>query len=159
MLIKNVIIHHSASAPSTTWEQLNEWHKDRDFTKSSLGWYIGYHQVIFPSGEIKKAREDWEIGCHCVPNENKLGICLVGDFTKGVPTDQQLTTLYCLLNEYKTKYSITENDIYGHCVFKATECPGKPVIEWLKSYQRIGWLTAEIRKLQNLLKQREKYTG
>jgi hypothetical protein len=154
MYPKIVVLHHSASPPSTTWEQLNQWHKDRGFTQSFLGWYIGYHWVIFPDGTKRQARLDTELGCHCVPNDNKLGICLVGDFTKTEPTVKQLETLQEFLRV------IPYSEIYGHCELKATECPGS-LFKWLKLYRRMGWLQEEIRKLVALLKgkKKENYSG
>jgi len=149
-----IIIHHSASSPSTTWEQINEWHRQRGFTKSILGWYIGYHYVCFPDGKIRQARTIEETGCHCVPNEDKVGICLIGDFTKAEPTKEQYATLENRIGYLLEELQVSSDAVYGHREFKATECPGNPVMEWIKMYRQIGWLKERIRQIQAMLANR-----
>jgi hypothetical protein len=154
MPINKIVIHHSASAPSTTWEQINQWHRDRGFTKSSLGYYIGYHYVIFPDGIIRQAREDVEIGCHSIPNNGKIGICLVGDFTKTQPYPLQLKALWNYLDILLEKYRMLPEAIYNHCELSQTACPGS-IKEKVKIYRKIGVIKELLRKL--IIKQKETY--
>lgn len=142
--MKQIIIHHSASDPMTTVAQINEWHKARDFTLSSLGFYVGYHYVITFDGVITQTRKDYEVGCHCVPNDDKIGICLTGNFERAVPTPKQLEALTFLLNKLKCEYFISDNNVLGHNHFKATECPGTNLSYWLSLYKKVGFLKAQI---------------
>lgn len=123
--IKTITIHHSASPISTTIEEINQWHKDRDFTLSKLGFYVGYHQVIFPDGHIIQTRMDDEIGCH-TKNHNKgnIGICLIGNFNDYAPTGFQWGALVRLIDEKKKEYFIDNKEIKCHSDFAPTECPG-----------------------------------
>jgi N-acetylmuramoyl-L-alanine amidase len=159
--MKQVVIHHSASDLNTTVEQINQWHKDRGFPESSLGYYIGYHFIITADGKITRTRGDWEIGCHCVPNENKVGVCLTGNFNNYSPTKEQLDSLGDLLGSLKLVFYIDDNSILPHKYFKATECPGKNLEDWLKLYKKVGFLTKaveEVRiKVMCLLNKKEIY--
>jgi len=156
--MKQIILHHSASPPETTWEQINEWHKERKFPMSQLGWYVGYHYTIAFNGMITQTRNDWENGCHCVPNNDKIGICLIGNFGRDEPTALQLSSLEALINQLKRTYSVSDNNVLGHRDLKATECPGKNLYNWLVLYKKIGYLRQQIDKLIGLLKNKPKET-
>ena len=156
MIPKQIIIHHTdSSRDRTTFQDVESWHKLRwpDFI-SQLGWYIGYHYLINGKGEILKARNDNEIGAHCIPNYEKLGICLTGNFEIEKPSEAQLNSLEPLLNKLKSIYQITDENIFGHCEKSQTLCPGKNLMDWLKLYRKVNWLKQQIQKLLALLKGR-----
>jgi N-acetylmuramoyl-L-alanine amidase len=160
MIPKSIVVHHSASAPSTTLNQIDEWHRDRGFTRSSLGYYIGYHFVIEQSGNVFQARNTEEIGCHCVPNTGKVGVCLIGDFSKGKPTDAQLNALMAVLDTLTEELKLSPSDIYGHRELKATECPGDNLFNWVKLYRQLGFLKDQIRiLLARIAAKKEVYKG
>lgn len=144
MVPTSIIIHHSASNPNTTVAQINEWHRLRDFTLSALGFYVGYHYVILVSGKLIQTRKDTEIGCHSIPNDGKIGICLTGNFMINVPTIAQILALSKLVETLKSEYNITE--VKGHRDCNNTECPGDNLYKWVLQ-QKISWL----QKLINLL--------
>lgn len=135
---KNIIVHHSVSPRDAsitgTEASFNKSHESRGFPKSSLGWYIGYHFVIFGTGELRRYRQDNEAGAHCKEKEmnfNSIGICLVGDFSDGsgrrneMPSQAQLTTLTKLCRDLQAKYNIPDANIYPHRHF-ALNADGKP---------------------------------
>jgi len=158
---KIIVLHHSASDIDTTVERINRWHEDRGFTSSKLGYYVGYHFVITADGNITKTRSEWEIGCHCVPNENKVGVCLTGNFNNYNPTKAQLASLSRLLDNLKLVLYVDDNAILPHKYFKATECPGNNLEKWLRLYKQVGLLTrlvgeAKI-KVMRLLNKKETY--
>lgn len=126
-----IIWHHSAAEnPTPQFMAINDWHKVRDFPKSSLGFYVGYHYVIEKDGTVMKAREDTEIGAHDTgENLNSLGICLVGDFTNIRPTIAQEKAFRKLLLELMLKHNISINSIEPHRRDDTTECPGKMMPE------------------------------
>ena len=141
MIPDTIVIHHSASLPLTSLDSIDRWHKDRGFTKSSLGFYIGYHYVIFPSGLCRQTRRDNELGCHTIPNDGKIGICLVGDFTYENPTAAQLASLSVLCRGIKKEYNIKE--VKGHRDFANTECPGDQLYLFVLE-DKINWLRSAI---------------
>ena len=122
MIPNTIVIHHSASRNDTPISEIDHWHKQRNFTKSSLGFYVGYHYVILYNGKLIQTRRDNETGCHTIPNDGKIGICVVGNFMLEEPSSAQLYTLGVLCNKLKKDYNIEE--VKGHRDFSNTECPG-----------------------------------
>lgn len=114
-MIGYISVHHTggtltdpyASGIKTTLEDIDSYHKQRwsDF-RSKLGYWVGYNIVIRPDGSFVQTRLIGEEGAHTKGfNLSAVGICLIGNFTKGVdtPTIQQKMTLKnlikCLLSK------------------------------------------------------------
>lgn len=144
MIPNEIIVHHSASRPSTTVTDINAWHFNRHFSLSSLGYYVGYHYVVDSLGVVTQTRRDGEIGCHTIPNDGKIGICLIGDFTTETPSDGQIAALFDLIERLKKDYNITS--VKGHRDCNRTECPGENLYKLVLVY-KISWL----QKLINIL--------
>ena len=144
MIIKNIVIHHSASGLNTTVEQVDQWHKAKDYPKSSLGFYVGYHYFILKDGKIVQTRRDNELGAHSPPNDGKIGICLAGNFMLQEPTAEQTKSLTELVGKLKTMYNI--NYVRAHRDFNKTDCPGNNLYKF-SLIDQISWL----RKLINIL--------
>lgn len=121
-----IIVHHSAYDQKTDQlMQINQWHKDRDFTLSQRGYYVGYHFVINNDGQITQTRELDEVGCHCKGfNFESIGVCLEGDFTTHAPSEAQKTALGKLLVMLCERLHIGDADIHPHRVFGNTSCYG-----------------------------------
>ncbi len=122
MIPEAIVVHHSAGNPQQTLASINAEHKARDFTLSSLNFYIGYHYVIDYFGEVTQTRLDNEIGCHCVPNIGLIGVCLLGNFQISEPSSAQIFSLQKLLYSLEFKYSI--KIVVGHRDRNKTLCPG-----------------------------------
>lgn len=105
-----LIIHHTTvSINKRSWQfsLVNNYHRwDREFARSSLGFYCGYHKFIEKNGYIITARKDDEEGMHTLNDWNRksIGICLAGDFYKEAPTRLQLVALRALIKDYKLPY-------------------------------------------------------
>lgn len=89
---EGVVLHHTASAPGTTVDQVYQWHVREN------GWRaIGYHYLITTDGVLHNTRPlEWD-GAHALGrNKTHIGVCLVGyeDFT-----NEQIKTLDKLLQE------------------------------------------------------------
>lgn len=145
MKITALIIHHSASGLKTTLKQINDWHKAREFPKSFLGFFCGYHYVI-GDGWIKQTRKikPVEIGSHCRDkgmNFHSIGICLVGNFVKDKPTVYQKRELGKLLVGLRAEFKLGEEAIKIHKDFSQTECPGflskKDIFSWMKNWKKL----------------------
>jgi hypothetical protein len=159
MNIKTIVIHHTASSrDKTTLFNVDDWHRARDFTRSSLGCFVGYHFLILGNGQLIRTRQDNEIGCHCIPNEGKLGVCLTGNFDIEIPNPAQIDTLVELLSEKKTQYGLTDKNIKAHRELSNTSCPGNSLMGWLNTYRSpsvqnlSSWLNALKKKLLDILK-------
>ncbi len=134
-----IIIHHSATESGNA-AIFDTEHKQR-------GWEgVGYDFVIgngtdSGDGEVEVTfRWTRQIqGAHCGgtldnwANEKGIGICLVGDFNKTVPTNKQLQSLVKLVRFLQQRYGIPTSQIYGHGTTPGahqTDCPGKNFSVW-----------------------------
>ena len=149
MIPNEITIHHSASGFNTTVEDINAWHRKRFNFISSLGSYVGYHYVIDMAGKVTQCRRDNELGAHCIPNDGKIGICLVGNFNETEPRDGQLTSLIELINRLEKVYNI--NEVCSHRDRNKTECPGNNLYRYTEKLSKISWLRRLIRKLLNTI--------
>jgi hypothetical protein len=121
-----IIWHHTADDSwEKQWAKINEYHKTKGFTLSSLGFYGGYHILIEKDGTIFRYRQDEEEGCHTIgENTRSLGIALAGNFSIKYPTQEQEDSLRRQLRDWITGWNIAKEDIMSHRKFANTECPG-----------------------------------
>ena len=137
MTPRRIIFHHSdAQAPSPQFAAIDQWHKERKFPLSSMGFYVGYHYVIEKDGTVRQARKEDEIGAHDEgENVNSIGICLVGNFTYSLPTEQQAAAAATLVGQIRSRWPIPVTRIEPHRWDDTTECPGKMLPD--------NWLTVQ----------------
>lgn len=116
-----IIIHHSVTPTelddNKSESSFNANHKARGFPLSKTAWNIGYHYVIYSSGEKRQYRADNEIGAHCKEgkmNYNSIGICLEGNFDVEEPTLAQCKAALQLISELQSKYSIPNTKVRPH---------------------------------------------
>jgi len=133
-----LIIHHTATnRNTTTFEAVNNYHKQLWNWKSSLGYYIGYQYFITADGKLRQGRADNEPGAHCVGwNNNSVGICLTGNFEIEIPTEAQLETLKSLVDFLRNQWQIDLKNIFGHKEKRTTLCPGKNLMVWVEDYRK-----------------------
>lgn len=124
---KKIIVHHSADVSADDQlMKINEYHKQREFPESELGYFVGYHYVINKAGRLTQTRNDWEEGAHCRGlNFSSIGICLEGNFDIELPTEEQENTLGELLLRLCGLHNLDVTDIYPHRAFSVTNCYGK----------------------------------
>ena len=129
-----IILHHSASNRSTTFDEIEAWHLQRGFQA------IGYHYVI-ERGSVIPGRPDWAWGAHARgANFDSIGICLVGDNTDPQENwlPEQVLMARLLIRELGCKYPGLE--LYGHCDVgtTATLCPGLKRAQLLQMLISVG---------------------
>lgn len=133
--VKGIIVHHSASMTASLM-QVNEEHKNRWGSISSLGYYVGYHRVIDKNGVVSMTRLDGEEGIHAKGyNKGYIGICLLGNFQIELPTDEQLNALKSELISICDTYGLSRNTIKGHRDVSNTLCPGNSIYQWLQQFK------------------------
>jgi len=96
---------------------------------------VGYHFVIGNGhGSADGAIEvtfRWERqmqGAHAGVeefNQHGIGICLVGDFEHGHPTEKQIASLVALVNYLQARCRIPTSRVLLHRHIKNTRCPGR----------------------------------
>jgi GT2 family glycosyltransferase len=122
-----IVIHHSASSPDITLEEIDRAHRDRGFTG------VGYHYLVTLGGEVVSARPENIEGAHARgANRESLGICCLGNFEEQDIPSVQFDTLVSLVIELARRYQIQPDQIIAHCdVIERSEnatktlCPGK----------------------------------
>ncbi|MFC1809149.1 N-acetylmuramoyl-L-alanine amidase [Candidatus Omnitrophota bacterium] len=128
---KFIVVHHTASDIGNA-RLVNLWHKKRGWTS------IGYHFLI-DNGTVGKEDGLIEIsprwikqmkGAHCKAcnmNEMAIGVSLVGNFSKTLPSQVQMDSLIFLIRELMKYYNIPAKNVIGHrqALGANTECPGK----------------------------------
>ena len=137
---KYIIIHCSDSIFGNE-KLIDEWHKERGFSK------IGYHYVICngrpkskqkdnSDGKIEIGRNEDEVGAHCTGvNTQSIGICLIG---VNKFTEAQFVSLKSLVNKLRAKYVIPFTSILGHNqtasgMQQGKTCPNFDVHDWVNS--------------------------
>jgi|GEM_PF-2154152 len=133
-----IIIHHLAGIASNpsydtsqqTFEQVNEYHRQKWNFKSELGKFIGYTYFIDWQGNLTQGRSDSESGAHTLgQNNNSIGIALAGNFDRigehNRPSDAQVIALKQLLRHLMLKYDIPVTKVVGHRFFSSTLCCGR----------------------------------
>ncbi len=126
--VEYIIIHHT--------QRNNDWPGFVRFRHLYLrGWEdIGYHWLIGNNrpftinGEIYHGRSEMFQGAHAYGyNHNSLGVCLIGNFDKSVPSKKQLHSLFLLLLSKLSEYNIPIENVLGHNELPnvTKTCPGK----------------------------------
>ena len=124
-IITHLVIHHSASKPSTTPEEILKWHLDRGFST----W--GYHKIITEEGLVHNCRPE-----NVVPasvqgyNKGTLAVCLTGNFETDKPNEFQKISLMLVIKEWLAQHPGAK--VVGHKDLGATLCPGKNLYSFIK---------------------------
>ncbi len=130
-----VVVHHSATENGNA-AIFDKMHREQYHWEG-----IGYDFVIGNGTDSGDGQVEvtfrWRKqipGAHCraTPNnwanKNGVGICLVGDFNRTVPTARQMQSLLKLIRFLQKRYGIPRSRIYGHNSTpgaRVTDCPGK----------------------------------
>lgn len=114
---ERIILHHAAASQCSS-DDIDKWHKQKDYS------CIGYHFFIRKNGTIYRGRQENAIGAHAYQNNyNSIGICFEGDFEKEQMTDTQVEAGKELVAYLKNKYNISK--VQKHSDVCSTSCPGK----------------------------------
>lgn len=140
----HINIHHTAIIASSDnisqFDSVNRSHKLRfgESVKSSYGYYVGYHYLIERNGVVQQARKDHEVGAHNNVDEmnyKAIGVCFAGNMEEQELTQDQIKAGLELINELVAKHKIPRENILPHKHFKATACPGKNTLNFIKMVQ------------------------
>jgi LysM repeat protein len=97
---------------------------------------IGYHFLVGKDGRIYEGRPVRYQGAHTsANNENNIGVSVIGDCHRHLPSKRQLQALAAFLDDLRKRYGLSLNQVYGHRDLKPTVCPGDALYGWLKAYR------------------------
>jgi len=121
--IEYIALHHSGGGG--TIEQYAKYHV-------SKGWPgIGYHYVINKEGEIFQTNYIDTVSYNVGPQNPKvIGICVKGNYDKETLNQKQKDALVYLVSLLRV--IVGYKPVKGHYEFKATDCPGKDIKEFIK---------------------------
>lgn len=141
--VSRITIHHEGSAkPNTdntpvkvaaTLRLIQSQHRAR------LGaGDIGYHFIIDRSGAIWQGRDWMYQGAHTSGNNgHNIGVMLLGNFELQQPTAEQIDSMHQLVANLCRKFNLNQgDDIFGHCDFVNTQCPGKNLKPYVQGMRR-----------------------
>ncbi|MHC4982833.1 MAG: peptidoglycan recognition protein family protein [Planctomycetota bacterium] len=157
-----IVIHHSATARGNA-AVFDRLHRSPPFGFDELG----YHFVITNGdggrdGAVEVGprwrKQKWGAHCGGTPgneyNNHGIGICLVGDFTKQMPTDAQIASLQKLVERLMSDRHVPPENVIAHsdAPNASTECPGRAFHAYLLGTFRalIGRRLAEARRGSDL---------
>jgi LysM repeat protein len=129
---KHIVIHHSGTNEGSG-KGMDRYHREERHMENGLA----YHFVIgngngMKAGEVfigKRWTNQLDGGHLAIPdlNANSIGICLVGNFEKTVPSATQLDTLEALVRALQAKLALPDSAVTTHTKIHKnhTKCPGR----------------------------------
>ena len=133
-----IVVHHSGTddGPALNWDAIRRYHIDHN-KWLDIGYNAGV-ELIGASYEVLMGRPTYMTGAHTIGhNTTALGICFVGNFTKGVPPDGQLEAGAKKIKEWVETYNIPKGNIFPHRTLNSTDCPGM-MFPWSKLIGLLG---------------------
>ncbi|MHC4295431.1 MAG: N-acetylmuramoyl-L-alanine amidase [Planctomycetota bacterium] len=133
--IDMIVVHHSASALTTTAADIARWHSAPK--PIGRGWRLGtgYHRIIEADGAILDGRKMQHQGAHAKGhNRNSIGICAIGNNTDPnqrwtLDQDESLRSLlWFFRRRYPDASMLGHRDVPG----ASTLCPGVDFAEWMR---------------------------
>lgn len=112
-----IVIHTAAfDGRNCDRDMIDQWHKARNWSG------IGYHFVILNDnhsqkvdGSVEYGRPSNKMGAHALGlNDRSLGICCIGHGDKNDFTSAQYESLYQLIRQLVTEFSIPIANVIGH---------------------------------------------
>jgi N-acetyl-anhydromuramyl-L-alanine amidase AmpD len=145
---KYILLHHTVTLPTATFEQINKIGIDRGFGG------VSYNYVIDINGKVYQGRSLDAVPAQCKAdgmNYKSLGIALIGDFTKEEPKCIQLAALNDLVIQLMAIHNIPKENVLGHCEVKGAQtlCPGS-LVNWAISFRKESLREKLIRLIMKL---------
>lgn len=135
--ITQLVIHHTATSPTITPQRIAEY-QVRQLNKAR----ITYHFVIGADGTIYQTNKLDTVSDHAFTrNQDSVGVCFTGNFSKAIPTAAQLTSGGHLCAWLLGQLHLTTDNIVGLGEFVNTQSPGR---QWLKGQRWKDKLLAEV---------------
>lgn len=140
--ITRITVHHTdehagmrGRPDADVVRSIQRYHQDHQ------GWAdIGYHYLVGTDGRIYEGRPASVQGAHAggANNKGNLGISVIGNFSKALPSRRQLDALAAFLEDRRKVLGIPASALYGHRDLCPTECPGGALYGWLQDLKRRG---------------------
>ena len=136
--VKKITVHHTDDGSALNkMSDLQFLRAMENHHRNTRKWAcIGYHFVIGRDGKVYEGRPIKYQGAHASSNNpNNIGISLIGNFSKGMPSRYQMKSLESLLYKLRKQFKVSTSSVYGHTHLGQTECPGKYLKRWIEIYR------------------------
>jgi len=133
--VRKIVIHHTATSPTTTLEAIARYHINPDPSRNKDAYPgIAYHVVIEADGRASLTNYFETMSYH-VGSENHycVGVSFVGDFTKVPSTAAQIAAGRVVLQWLYEELGLGPDAVLGHKDLpnQETACPGNlPQNDW-----------------------------
>jgi N-acetylmuramoyl-L-alanine amidase len=98
---------------------------------------IGYHYLVGKDGRVYEGRPSHLQGAHVLSeNENNIGISVIGNWHRALPSTRQLAALSAFLEDTRDRFKVSRNRVYGHRDLNRSICPGDALYGWMKRTYR-----------------------
>jgi len=123
-----ITIHHSGNNPFNSPQLMD---------RRGIG--IPYHFAITRNGTVYEGRPFNTRGGHVYgQNTGNIGIVLIGNFERNMPSDEQLSSLVNLVGVLQTGQSISNDNVVGHRNLDSRSiCPGQMLYDFIRERWRV----------------------
>jgi LysM repeat protein len=133
--VRRITIHHTGEHAGLAGLSDREViRRIENYHRNERKWAaIGYHYIIGKDGTVYEGRPATIQGAHVASNnKNNLGISVMGDFHRRLPTDAQIQALVALTSQQRRRFGVTSRNIYGHRDLGQSVCPGDTLYAWMQ---------------------------
>lgn len=138
--VQHIVVHHTSLPRAADYQGAATVRGIQHYHQNSRGWKdIGYHFLVGPDGKIFQGRPETVSGAHVIPNNGKVGVCVIGDFENGqdTVTPVQREAVVGILTWLAGTYGVTpSSEIFGHRDWMSTDCPGQTLYEDLPNIRQ-----------------------
>jgi len=136
---RDLVVHHTFLPKAGDYTGAATIRGIQRYHQNKRGWKdIGYHFLVGPDGIIYQGRPETVVGAHVIPNRDKVGVCLIGDFETGgdsLPEVQREAAL-SILTWLASRYGVDpQGKITGHRDWWSTGCPGDELYAMLPDFR------------------------
>ncbi len=133
--VTRITIHHTAEhGKVATLPDIEGVRRIENYHREGRKWCaIGYHYLIGKDGRVYEGRPAKLQGAHVLSeNENNIGISMMGDWDKKLPSARQLSALKAFLEDTRDRFKVPKSRVYGHRDLNRSVCPGQALHSWLR---------------------------
>ena len=137
--VTRITIHHTAEHGAVaTLPDIEVIRRIENYHRNGRKWCaIGYHYLVGKDGRVYEGRPANLQGAHVLSeNENNIGISVMGDWDKKLPSPRQLAALKAFLEDSRDRFKVSKNRVYGHRDLNRSICPGDALYGWLRKTYR-----------------------
>ncbi len=123
--VGRLIVHHTASDPSVTVQNIAQYHVNQGLPGASAHFYVAANGIAYQAQPLTVT------GAHAGQlSRDSIGVSLIGNFMQVMPTQQQLDATASVLAQIANKLELSENSIVGLKEIAATHSPGATWPQW-----------------------------